>query len=475
MNSHRRARKSFSATYDQKNIGTGELLQTFDNDKDPIQTIYLINRTQINNKIIAGTKAGKILTYEWTSKNSYDLLRPECFSTKSMEILSIVHIAPILILLDACGKLYFYNLKNNDELPCSTKWIPQYHPICMHYWRITKTGKFCVIIVFKQIIFSVKFEFKRLGSMLFTNVEELYNVDEHENSIVCSALSNDGKYIVLGTKRGIVVYDPLEKKEILRSHISEHVMTLDICAITNDQSLYKHVLISGTKQSGSSIILNGLEMIKNDLIQWSTNEIHSWLNYEHFSVKNINNFSDYCIIAVDSLKRINRKMFEKSIDTTYLTDPCDSSSDINAISVAKNGIIYVGSENGCVYKYDDDEPIIRFMNGVQYLNDFTDILIAGTKTKYKIKLMTNNDEIEYSSHQVVKTFKFDDYLLIVKINCSFDVSIIWGLSPNSPNANCPIFICSNLQFIETFFVRILIYLHFLILFAKFDWVNWKFD
>lgn len=423
MNSHRRARKSFSATYDEKNIGNGELLQTLDNDKDPIKSIYLINRMQNFCKIIAGTQAGRILTYEWNDGNSFDLLPVECFGTKSNEIISIVHISPILILLDASGKLYFYNLKNNNELPCSTKWIPQYHPICMHYWRITKTGKFSVIIVFKQIIFSIKYEFKRSGSLLFTNVEELYKVDVHENSIVCSALSNDGKYIVLGTKRGIVVYDPSEKKEILRSHISEHVITLDICEITNDSKLYKHLLISGTKQSGPSIILNGLEMIKKDLIQWSTNEIHSWLNYEHFYVQDINHPNDFNIIAVDSLKRINCKMFEKSMVVRFVTEPYDK-SDVNAFTVSNNGTIYVGYENGLVYQYYNDQPIIRLEHGIQYLATFDDdVLIASTKTKYKIKMMTNNDEIEFSSSQVVKTFQFGGYLLVVKIDCSFDVSL----------------------------------------------------
>lgn len=446
MNSHRRARKSFSATYDQKNINEVHALQTFHNPKDPIQTIvFVMDNNQPNNmehKLYAATKNGKILTYEWKMKlHSFEHHPHESFGTDTRQIQSLLHLAPILIMLDADGKIYFYDLKHTSSMPYTALWTPPNKPIALHFWH--KDKKFNhVLAVFSQKIIRISYR-KMAEPLLLTNFVELYNTDERENSIVCSTTSDDGKYLVLGTRKGIVVYDPFECIEILRSHVSEHINTLDLCSL--DSGIYKYVLISGSKQSDRAIIFNGLEMARDNVIQWASNRLGSPINDSNFAkrgevnlllcsdlyeVENINR-PDYSIVAVDSLGQVHRKTYNNG-DTIYSSDPFES--QIRAIGL-RSGDIYIGCEDGVVYEIKESQsPMIAYMkmaNQIQYLAVFDGAVIASTMAKYHIRI--GDKEFQYVGKQVVKAFTVGSFLVIVKTDCSFDVSydVLYAFPMNS--------------------------------------------
>lgn len=446
MNSHRRARKSFSATYDQKTINEVHALQTFHNpnENDPIQTIVTVmisNYYDNEHKLYAATRTGRILTYRWnTATHLYEIIPAECFDTTAKQIQSLLHLAPILIMLDGAGKIYFYDLKHTsmdtrrDGMPYTSRWNPPNNPISLHFWR-TYNNLNHILAVFSQRIISISYR-KMADNLLLTDFDVLYKPTEKENTIVCSTMSDDGKYLVLGTRKGIVVYDPIERIEILRSHVSEHINTLDLCSLSLDNHNYKYVLISGTKQSERAIIFNGLEMARDKVIQWASNRLGSpindsnfakcgdvnlWLCSELYEVENINRH-DYSIVAVDSLRQVHRKTYNNG-DTIYSSDPF--ASPITAIAL-RSADIYIGCENGIVYEIKESQsPIVAYMtlpNQIQYLAAFGNALIASTQVKYQIRI--GDDTLEYNGKQVVKTFRIDSFLLIVRNDCSFDVSCI---------------------------------------------------
>lgn len=81
--------------------------------------------------------------------------------------------------------------------------------------------------------------------------------------------------LILGTYKGIIVFDPIRKTEELRSSVSDNITSLDICGLDND--IYKHILISGSTCNVPVLNISGLNF-EREVMQWASDRMGSPIN-----------------------------------------------------------------------------------------------------------------------------------------------------------------------------------------------------
>ncbi|XP_023171121.2 uncharacterized protein LOC111599658 isoform X3 [Drosophila hydei] len=269
---------------------------------------------------------------------------------------------------------------------------------------IDKVGDYTMLLlIFKSSVWQLLFKHADNNSIIPLNQKQLQFSDVGAISIVCGKLSKDGRYLVLGTMQGLIVYDLSVFNSVLRSNISEHIICLDIYDL-NSPSL-KYIVLCGA--AGKSVLY--LHTLRNI----SGNEKHelTWVHnskreYGHLNDVNLELQSHFEpnvylrplliksnndeLFTVDSKSRIYKihtgdgQKQNESYWSTIATPQMGQSSHITALCVCKDNNIFAGYSNGVIFNISKNEKLPQ-----EYLSDQIDylkminstILIASSKTK----------------------------------------------------------------------------------------------
>lgn len=405
---------------------------------DRIVCLYLIHRDLPNEVCMyVACKGGRVIMYEWHQQQSKFIDSLVHFNTRMPHIRTMICTMEYFIVLNKEGKISFFDLKNSAEVIPRVQLETYQHPLNVFDLDVSNSGsnKY-VVVVYHDKIMQIKYT--KYGQRLHHEITELYSTIDEQNVISCSAVSDDLKYLILGTAKGIIVFDPIRKTEELRSSVSDNITSLDICSLDSD--IYKYILISGSTCDVPVINISGLDF-ERDVMQWATDRMGSPINESNlcshqrlatwllggkwFHVNDMN-ASEIELNAIDSRGDIHKRTSNtRFLQSEFVHTAIDSSITVMS---AVDHKYYFGYSNGFVFEYDNPQPFITLGSSVEYLKCFTsNLIVAATKTNFKIRNGQDELEEKYSS-LVVSSFQMDDdHLILVKEDCSFQVSMgEWG-------------------------------------------------
>lgn len=409
-------------------------LQSIENGANKI-TCILISNDSNDLHLFAATKTGEILVYLWIeTQKKFELRKSHSFRTNEENIVKILKIHNYLMTITSSGHASFFNLIDNgrdrhqesfsNEPPIDTYVLP-------HENHANLIGN--IIIIFASCVYPLSL--RQINNKLSVERLNEYNLNKVEqNFIVCSAITEDSRYLLLGTRKGIIVIEPNTNREILRSSISDSLVSISVCSV--EESAVKYVIISATKKSDNVIYLHGV-CDKDNLMQWSTNKIDCPLNSRdtmvswfrgmqlfdvHEQIFDEDSSEEFTLVAADFKNLVHTKQSKDNFQQTVSLEHFDSSQSVTAISIGLSQK-FIGCENGIVYEIEQNKmEIVSFNEPVKYMKfyDEYNILIASTSRQYCI--YTSNKNLKYDSRLIQDTFVYDSqYIVFVKIDGSFEV------------------------------------------------------
>jgi hypothetical protein len=319
-------RKNYFPFLDVPNTSHGKCVQTLpENKKNHKYVTFCVNERSSDDMatLICATKLGWIYFYKWNS-TIFEMQKEFTFYTKLSNIHSILFIPThFLLVLGEDGTISFFNLHSQAKIPCTKQWTAEPDPIRMHLIERSNIHNIdedddkiplIIICVFKYKLIEITIS-NMMNEFIITDFNVIYQVTEN-NKITSSAMSDNVDYIILGTEQGIVVLDRMKKGRVLRSSVSDHILSVDICDQFSD--IYKYVLISSALRGGESVNLHGLMMTneKSRTMSWrrgsptsfdsytSEEDLNTWLKGgKLFTIKD-NSDEEMSIFAVDSQRRV---------------------------------------------------------------------------------------------------------------------------------------------------------------------------
>lgn len=434
------ARQKFPSTSAcERKTNSGQLMQTMDLNV----RCFIVHHRNDSDEIhmFAATETGRILLCKWNETKSIFEIRPSLsFEThvERIETLILIPSLTIMMTINHCGASEFFNLRDHSKtFRTSRLTFPTKAPINVHLLSAdvvrnpaTLNGLQTIAVVYFDCVYQIAIS--HVGQVLLSDMVEAYRTTSEQNFITCSMLTDDRKYLMLGTRKGIIVFDPMVKREILRSSVSDNITCIDVCSLDDD--IYRYILISATKKGGAVINVHGIQ-IENDVVEWATNRIGSPLNGVNISAnETINGWltggkafdvyregdDKYALVAADSKRMLHCISSSDSFNASQYHHAEDT---ITTVSIGANKKYY-GCENGTISEYNNQKPISQLNGSVEYLKYYErfDILIAGTRD-YK-KIFAPRKELGFEGELVLTTFSFNErFIVLVNADCSFDVSV----------------------------------------------------
>ncbi|XP_032571483.1 uncharacterized protein LOC6609536 isoform X2 [Drosophila sechellia] len=188
--------------------------------------------------------------------------------------------------------------------------------------------------------------------------------------ITCGKRSTDGRYLLLGTSEGLIVYDLKISDPVLRSNVSEHIECVDIYELFDP--VYKYIVLCGAK--GKQVVhvhtlrsVTGSNSYQNREIAWvhSADEISIMTKACLEPNVYLRSLMDMTrertqILAVDSKERIHlieTVISSSSAWSTITPTHAASNCKINAISAFNDKQIFVGYVNGMIIDVNHDAAL----------------------------------------------------------------------------------------------------------------------
>lgn len=433
-----------SECFGAQNATQGICIQTIDNRTKNCKNLSLT--LQLDLRVFIGAEDGFIRTYQWNDQNrQFEYRRLESFHTRFGDVKQLSFIPPQYLMVHKTdGTNAFFNLKDHSQVPRTQKIdkLSTESPIGVHMiispkpLLTTRKTPSTMAIIYCNRIYSISISV--YANVMTSEMRILQLSDEDQNFITCSAVTEDNQYLILGTKKGIIVYDPHTGSELLRSSVSDNITCVDVCSVDQSDG-FKYIIMSATKKGGPSINMHGI-IEENGTMQWVSNKIGSpiiennlngrdsvkaWLSGGQLFdvVEDTKNDNSFKMVAADSRCFVHQKSskdrFVQSLSTERIT------CKITALSIGWNSG-YVACENGFVYKYEVEQPYMVFANAVRFLKFYgeLDIVIAGTEDQYQIRIRSENCFAGgRDSCQIVQSFLYDDrFIILAKEDCSMDVS-----------------------------------------------------
>lgn len=420
----------------------GCLLQTIE---VPQTNCFLLHKQEQSSelRLFVATETGRILTYQWMDfKNKFDLRNSETFETHIMGIQCLLYIPTIyLMVVNEKGSSKFFRLTDHSEIPRTSQLeFPKTKPINIHRITsrpinqpVTLTHPHLVAVVYYDRIFHISIS--PFSNVLSTEEKVIYKSCNEQNFITCSAVTDDYNYLILGTKKGIIVLQPENGREILRSSVSDNITCIDVCS--SDHPTCKYILISATKTGGNVLNVQAIET-EDNCVRWATDRMGSPLNENSMNGRetinawllggqlfdvyqsNDNDEENFILVAADSNMHVHYKASHNKFSQTNQMEL--KSSQISGISIGRDAS-FIGCENGSVFRFGCDEPYITLKGSIRFLKFYEkfDLILAGSSEHYKIRI--KEEIIEHTSRLIRKSFVYDNrFIILVKDDCSFDVS-----------------------------------------------------
>lgn len=427
--------------------------------KEPMQTIGLTNNDRITSisihqapdtaeppKLFAATADGNMLLYYWLSSEKLFVQRQSHSFRVKKDIVKMCIIPrtegneQILMTVTRSAQLAFYSLKDNGFIGHSDPCFPHEAPLnifCLSREnQRVQNRKHAFAVVFASGIHQIHFTKMLINAQEMMLVESLppYKMAD-QNIITCCAKTDDDEYLVLGTKKGIIVLDRTNR-EILRSSISDNLTSVDVCSVQDSECSY--MVISSTKKGKSMAYVHGINF-KDHLMQWSTNKIDSpmnsrvsmvaWFRGEKaFDVCSSGSGDDeiFTLVAADLKNVVHIKDSTDGYGQTKSLEQFEN--DVKNISIGQKRK-YVGCHNGDVWDVDNGKAVVMQLNeNIEYLKyyDDIDVLIASSESQYQIETH-KHDPLSFRSVAIQNTFVYmKRFIIVLKINGSFEVRQIDG-------------------------------------------------
>jgi hypothetical protein len=390
-------------------------------------------------KLMCATRDGCIYFYNWTATMfRVDNIK---LDSKVPGVHSILFIPThYFLILNESGCISFFNLKTLGRISCTEQWTAYANPICVFLAErkdcvdeeeVDNSNSLAIICVFESKLIEISIT-NMMEGVLFTHYRVIYSVPDG-NKITSSTLSDDAEYIILGTERGIILLDRKHNFEVLRSSVSDHIFSIDICSQCKE--VYKYVLISSALGGGEAVNLHGL-MISNQksrTIAWrrgsptsmdsyvSEEELNSWLmGGKLYAVKDMNG-TETTFYAVDSKGKVH---FRSSKNQFSKERPIRTKINPTALCCNEH-CCYIGCINGHVYKLGTfDTPILQMSKSIEYLALLEpNVMVAGTSESFKFYCFVDHEEYppEYPGKMISCYNVCNKYICIIESDCCFTI------------------------------------------------------
>lgn len=313
-----------------------------------------------------------------------------------------------LMLMNQHGDVRFVDLKSSGEMPALMEWKKLDCPINLHQGESETSKEPITICVGKNKV--VQATHKKILNGIAVDVEfqEIYST-ENDHEILSSAMSTDSKYVVLGTTKGIFVFNRKDREVVMRKNISDKVLSLDL--IHDDEAMY--ILSSVFEDSDKVISLHGFdEKTENYKL------MPILAGGDLFDVKQ--NSTEWEMIAFDDKKDIQ---FRNSTDEFGRASTKKKSYyDVKKLIYADDKII-IGCTNGWLRKIDlngRQQLICSLASEITYLEMVDGKIISSCNSEYVI-IEFEKEPLRYFG-KITKAYLFNEkQILLVRKNCSVEI------------------------------------------------------
>lgn len=249
--------------------------------------------------------------------------------------------------------------------------------------------------------------------------------------ITCGKLSQDNRYLILGTQKGIIVYDLKLSKSLLPSNVSENIVCVDVFDV-ND-IIYKYIVLCGAK--GKHVVnVHTLQSIDKDTVSWVHHEHEDNLIYSQAQLepdvyllpllkKSEDGASLY---AVDTKARIHQIPMEVHQSTGHrgsianwsiiATQKIGPKIYITALCVGQDDTVYTGYSNGVIININENKKLLKEEDGLQcicYLKEINSkILIASSYNQTLIFVLSKPNPIPIPSYTFYARLFKDSHVLL---------------------------------------------------------------
>lgn len=265
-----------------------------------------------------------------------------------------------------------------------------------------------ILIIIKDNVWKLVFEHADYYVIKTLEPQALPFYDTRPPPITCSKLSNDKRYLILGTEKGVVVYDLKLSKPVLRSNFSEHIVCVDVFDLMDP--IYKYVVLCGAE--GKYVVnVHTLQCIEKNSISWVHHEqednsinTHAQLEPNVYLRPLLKKSEDgRSLYAVDTKERIHQIQMNVDHDSgrrgsfvnwsIISTPKMQEANHITALCVGKDDTVYTGYNNGVIKNISDNITLPHVnkecINYLKMIN--SKILIASDSNFTNICLLSENN------------------------------------------------------------------------------------
>lgn len=409
------------------------LMQRIDSGNQEEITCFVITNDEVSQvDLIVGLSNGNLRFFSWRNNkfeedkklmikskfiNLHRFVKVELgdenvsnsIETEGNSISSIYH--EYLMLMNQYGDIRFVDLKSSGEMATCVEWKKLDHPINLHQGECKISKQRLTVCVGRNKV--VQVTHKRIlfnGVVIEIDINEMYATDS-DHEILSSAMSKDTKYVILGTTKGIFVFNRMDREVVMRKNISDRVLSLDV--FHDDDAMY--ILSSIFEDSENVISLHGFDEKSED---W--NKLMPILaGGDLFDVKQ--NSKLWEMIAFDDQKNIQFRSSTDNFDKAIMNKT--SYYDIKKLIYADDKII-IGCTNGSIMKIDSmgkQHPICSLACEITYLELVEGIIISSCNSEYIIIDLEKKKHLKYAG-KITKAYHYGDHqLLLVRKNCSVEI------------------------------------------------------
>lgn len=319
-------------------------------------------------KLLCALDSSDVLTFNWAG-NKFVAAPGEKFSAElkypeKIKCLRYIGSMKVLVLVTD-GKIYCYSLKDHASLGFNKPPIEgEGLPIDMHY----NSKKKLVYLVFARMIVQIKIRKCKELSFLFTKYFRL--IYRPKTPIECSALAKNGKFLVLGTSTGIIVYDCQRRVEVQQNCVAERVACIDV---VTSRDL---VVIFGSASKHNLANIFEIKMHKQAVaLQKNLFEMQY-----HDKVPTL--------YAVDAKRRLHEYTVHDGGDIVRVQEKnwtIRPPQNVTAMTSSRESV-YIGCDDGWIFQWRNCKwiKISQAPYQVDFLKYTNDVLVVGTTKAHQI-------------------------------------------------------------------------------------------
>uniref|UniRef100_A0A336KW62 CSON000568 protein n=1 Tax=Culicoides sonorensis TaxID=179676 RepID=A0A336KW62_CULSO len=397
----------------------------------PQATIKCIHFNDKLPYIIAADKNGHIFTIH-REGNLLRLNRNIMIKTNmydSIDTIVYMEQSGYLVVLNENGMASFYDMQTFGLTRMANEWIYVGEKPIGFYHREFHGGA-SVICVYQTKVNFVQIEFSEHRNTIHHQTSLLYDT-YGSTRIVCSVVSEDKSFLMLGTTNGIKVIDVIKGTDLPCRNLNDEITSIDVFSVNDDD--LKHILISSTKKNGDFVTLQATTLGDDQSIGWANDRTSSpSLNIadrEHLNKSLIGNKifevryvgDDIELILPDDRNRVqlrsSKSNFKPCEHTHELTG---QTGKVTAISATPD-CIWIGCSDGKIYEIKESMTIDSLINSapnIVYLKHFSKMQLIGTDSYYYF----NGCRQEYPK-RIAEAMEIDDEgtVAVIHTDCSIDI------------------------------------------------------